>query len=107
MQNLNRESSLLNMHTATVIIPVAEWRWFVKRAVFSALDQGETVSEVLLVDNADDHLDKSFREELLADNRVRIVVSDIKNNAARARNLGIRETKSEFIKHFLTAMMNT
>ena len=85
------------MHTATVIIPVAEWRWFVKRAVFSALDQGETVSEVLLVDNADDHLDKSFREELLADNRVRIVVSDIKNNAARARNLGIRETKSEFI----------
>ena len=49
------------------------------------------------MDNADDHLDKSFREELLADNRVRIVVSDIKNNAARARNLGIRETKSEFI----------
>lgn len=85
------------MHTATVIIPVAEWRWFVKRAVFSALDQGETVSEVLLVDNANDHLDKSFREKLLADNRVRIIESDVKQNAARARNLGIRETKSEFI----------
>lgn len=77
----------------SVVIPVAEWRDYVSRAVKSALGQGDIVREVLLIDNSIDNA-----ENLTCDDaRVRVLRSDKILDAAHARNLGNEAATAEFI----------
>lgn len=77
----------------SVVIPVAEWRDYVSRAVNSALGQGNIVREVLLVDNSIDNAEKMCFD----DARVRVLRSDKDLDAAHARNLGNDAATAEFI----------
>lgn len=77
----------------SVVIPIAEWRDYVLRAVNSALNQGDVVREVLLIDNSIDYAEKMSFD----DARVRVLRSDKALDAAHARNLGNDAATAEFI----------
>ena len=77
----------------SVVIPVAEWRDYVLRAVNSALQQGDIVREVLLIDNSADNAEYISFD----DAKVKVLRSDKALDAAHARNLGNATASAEFI----------
>lgn len=86
------------MARVTVVTPVGFWNDCVKRAVSSALAQGECVGEILLVDNAI----SGYRENIerfnfsSVDPRIRVVNSDRIRSPARARNIGLSQARFEY-----------
>ena len=87
----------MSENKVTVIIPVEDWAPFVLRALDSVIIQGEIVNEVLLIDNSLSAPTVEILSCVEASPITRIVKSDIVQDAARARNIGIDNSFSEFI----------
>ena len=78
----------------SVVIPVGRWEPFVRRAVNSAVQQGDCVEEILLIDNSKT---SSGPKVNYGGDKVRVVQSEKIEDAAYARNLGIRYAKCDLV----------
>lgn len=80
----------------SVVIPVFNAERYLAESVASALGQSRREIEVLIVDDGSTDGSRQIAQELAADPRVRLL-SGVNGGPARARNLGIRESRGEFV----------
>lgn len=82
------------MASVSVLIPACNAGPYIKRAVMSALDQDIDDLEVIVIENGvTDNTDDVLRE--IRDDRLKIRESE--KGVSKARNLGIREAKGDWI----------
>ena len=83
--------------SVSVIMPIGRWDDFVLRAINSVLLQGDIVGELLLIDNAISKPTPNQIRVIKSSKKIKIVESEYKMNAARARNIGILNSRFKFI----------
>lgn len=79
----------------SVVIPLYNKAAYVERAIQSVLSQGESIKEVIVVDDGSTD-DGAERAKAIGDARVR-VVRKANGGPSSARNRGIEEAKSDFV----------
>lgn len=81
----------------SVIMPIGRWDDFVTRAINSVLLQDKIIGELLLIDNSTSGPSRDQMKVILSCEKIKVIVSEHKLDAARARNIGILNSHYEFI----------
>jgi len=92
-----KESNIITADLVSIIVPVYNSQEYLSRCLESAIDQSYKNIEILLInDGSTDNSGKICDGHAISDNRIRVIHT--KNNGpAAARNIGIDNSKGEFI----------
>jgi len=86
----------MNSPLISVVIPVHNGETTIIETLTSVLKQTYANFEVIIVDDGSDHPVESFIRSLTDDKRIRVYRAE-RSNANIARNVGIKESKGEYI----------
>jgi glycosyltransferase involved in cell wall biosynthesis len=83
--------------TVSVVLPTYNRERTIRRAITSVLSQSEVPLELIVVDDASTDDTVRVIEDLLSDERVRLVRNEKTGGGAAARNRGLEQARGEFI----------